>query len=140
MTSGIYILLNRQKAKAYVGKSKNIQDRFSQHRQNFRSRPDGFPMYNDDIEDFDFIVTIRLSEEEYEDKGWLYELLTMRECLLLHFDLYNQYPKGRIDIDWTILSKLSQQMGICSGVNDSIVQATGLYPVKITEHKESLPD
>ena len=133
--SGIYVLLNTTKNKAYVGKSKHISERFREHRQNFKSKPEGFPMYDDDLSDFRFIVAMKLSEDEFSERGWLYEMLCMRECILLHFDLYNQYPKGRKDIDWTILSRLSHEMGVDSGISDSIRDATGVLPILLTMKK-----
>ena len=69
---GIYKITNKLNNKCYIGKSSNIKERFTYHKQNYQCKTKDWnkPLYKAfrkyGIENFDFSVIEKMTEKDYE--------------------------------------------------------------------------
>lgn len=88
--AGIYGVYDVVKNKIYIGKSEHIERRFQNHKYNFKTGNKKFPMYQEPIEHFAFLVLCKLTEKEYERFGDMLEELYIFQARRMNIPVYNR--------------------------------------------------
>jgi group I intron endonuclease len=97
--AGIYGLFNVMENKIYIGASSNIERRFANHKQNFRSKSKANPMYSEPIENFVFLILDKMTPAEFAKYGDMVEQLFIAQAQRNNFGVYNR-NKTDEDVTW----------------------------------------
>lgn len=72
---GVYLIKNKLTEESYIGQSRNIENRFNNHKQNFKKKK--YALYSDmrfyglDAFDFSVIETCSISELDEREMYWI---------------------------------------------------------------------
>ena len=131
--SGVYALFDVKNAKIYVGKSENIQHRFQTHRNSFQGKSQNLEMYSEPLENFVFVILLKMPENEYKTFGGVMELTYMREAYYMGLGLYNRrIPANFQD---AIAAELSTVTDVRRSISESVKSACGSAPCNILHSK-----
>jgi hypothetical protein len=103
--AGIYALFNVIENKVYIGRSKNIKQRFASHRSLFANCSKVSPMYSRPISDFVFMVLYEMNDDDYKKIGHIIEVLYIFEIGCNH-KLYNESPKNKVNLIRAYLAEI----------------------------------
>ena len=118
--AGIYGLYNVMDHKIYVGKSVHISNRISAHKQNFKKKSDTLSMYKEPIENFVFVVLLKMSDAEYDRFGDLLETVFIHQAIEWNIPVYNCSKT-----QYTLTSDVLMAFGVWGNLRQAIFNATG---------------
>lgn len=115
--AGVYGLYNVIENKIYIGLSKHIQNRFSQHRMAFRDQSNAAPMYQEPMENFAFVILHKLSNEDFERFGDFVEDLYIIWAKESKVEVYNR-QKVYDDISTLLVYHFDMDKNFSRAINE----------------------
>lgn len=135
--AGIYGLYNVPENKIYIGASNCIKNRFYQHRRNFELKSNAFPMYNEPVENFVFLVLRKMSDSDFKQFGNVMEIMYISQSIELGMKVYNRVsvyePKNAYSL---VLGLLDVESSLICAVKDSVGRTPA--QVRITKKENRL--
>ena len=95
---GVYAIVNSQKMICYIGSSKNIKLRATNHKTHLRKGKHANKLLQKDFDNgssFRFIILCKLDADIENDSLIAYEKMYMLSAMDNYFDVYNLLPKTK---------------------------------------------